>query len=137
MSTKQLGMTLIELIIVVLIIGILAAVAYPSYQEYARETKKTDAITLINKVMQAQERFFINNLRYTDDLTDLGFTAVSDEPSENGHYLVSAEACAGDLAVCVNITSDAQGSQDTGTPAEDDLSLNSQGIKNGKWPNDH
>ena len=66
----------------------------------------------------------------------LGFSAANNVPSEEGHYLVSAEACDVGINVCVNIATDAQGSQDTGTPAEDDLELNSQGTKAGKWPND-
>lgn len=139
MRIKHQGLTLIELMIVILIIGILAAVAYPSYQDQVRETKKTDGIIMINKVIQAQERYFVNTLTYTNDLTDLGYTAASDVPSEKGFYLISAETCGGGVGLnqCVNITSDAQGSQDTGTPAEDDLELNSQGTKAGKWPNDH
>jgi len=66
----------------------------------------------------------------------LGFSAANNVPSEEGQYLVSAEACDAGINVCVNIATDAQGSQDTGTPAEDDLELNSQGTKAGKWPND-
>lgn len=136
MSHKEKGMSLIELIIVVAIIAILGVVAYPSYMDSVRETRKTDGISMINKVMQAQERFFVNNLTYTDDLTDLGFASADNVSSEEGHYLVSAEDCDAGINVCVNITTDAQGSQDTGTPAEDDLELNSQGTKAGKWPND-
>jgi type IV pilus assembly protein PilE len=136
MKHYQRGMSLLELIIVVAIIGILAMVAYPSYLDSVRDTRKTDGISMINKVMQAQERFFVNNLTYTVDLQDLGFSAANNVPSEEGHYLVSAEACDAGINVCVNIATDAQGSQDTGTPAEDDLELNSQGTKAGKWPND-
>lgn len=137
MRTKQSGITLIELMIVVAIIGIIAAVGYPSYQEQVRKTKKSDAMAMINKVMQAQERYFINNLTYTADLTLLGFAAASNVSSEKGYYLVSAAACAGDLTACINITTDAQGAQDTGDAAEDNLSLNSQGVKSDNWPNDH
>lgn len=136
MKQHQKGMSLLELIIVVAIIGILGMVAYPSYLDSVRETRKTDGISMINKVMQAQERFFVNNLTYTEDLTDLGFASADNVSSEEGHYLVSAEDCDAGINVCVNITTDAQGSQDTGTPAEDDLELNSQGTKAGKWPND-
>lgn len=137
MKTKQSGFTLIELMIVVAVIAILAGVAYPSYLEQVRKTKKSDAMAIINKVMQAQERFFINNLTYTADLTDLGFSTADNVPSEKGYYLVSAAACGGGLAACVNITTDAQGGQDTGTPAEDNLGQNNLGTKTGKWPNDH
>jgi type IV pilus assembly protein PilE len=136
MMNQQRGMSLIELMIVVAIIAILGMVAYPSYMDSIRETRKSDGISIINKVMQAQQRFFVNNLTYTNDLTDLGFAAANNVSSEEGYYLVSAAACAGGIDECVNITTDAQGSQDTGTPADDDLALNSQGAKSGKWPND-
>lgn len=137
MKKHQRGMSLIELVVVIAIIGILVATAYPSYKEHVIKTRKTDAVALINKVIQAQERYFVNTLTYTTDLTVLGFSSASDFPSDEGHYLVSAEACGAGIAECVNITAVAQGSQDTGTPADDDLELNSQGTKAGKWPNDH
>jgi type IV pilus assembly protein PilE len=137
MKKYQRGMSLIELMIVVAIIGILVAIAYPSYRVHVIKTRKTDAIALINKVIQAQERYFVNNLTYIIDLTQLGFASANDLPSDGGHYLISAEACGDGIATCVNITTDAQGSQDTNTPADDDLALNSQGTKAGKWPNDY
>ena len=107
------GFSLIELMIVVAIIALLAMVAYPSYMETVRETRRTEGIALINKVMQAQERHFINNLTYTTDLTDLGMAVATNLPSENGHYQISAAACAGGLPIdeCINVVATAQGSQ--------------------------
>jgi len=137
MINTEKGMTLIELIIVVLVISLIAMVAYPSYLESVRKTRKTDGISMINKVMQAQERFFVNNLTYTADLTNLGFPNATNLPSEKGFYLVSAAACGGGITECVNITTTAQGSQNSGTPADDNLQLNSQGAKSGKWPDDY
>jgi type IV pilus assembly protein PilE len=136
-KVKQSGMTLTEVLIVMAIVGILVSVAFPSYQRHMIETRKADGISIINKIMQAQESFYINNLTYTADLTQLGFANANNHPSEKGYYTATAVACDGGIAVCVDITTTAQGVQVTGTPADDNLSLNSQGAKTGKWPNDH
>lgn len=137
MKIKQWGFSLIEIMIVMAIIGILFVVAYPSYQQHAIETRKADGLSIISKVMQAQETFYINNLTYTINLTQLGFANANNLPSDEGYYLVTAAPCAGNIAICVNIVATAQGAQITGTPADDNLGLNSRGVKTGKWPNDH
>lgn len=130
MKHTQQGFSLMEMMIVVAIIGILVAVAYPSYQEKIRETRRTEAIALTTKIMQAQERFFVNNLTYTTDLTALGFGVAANLPTENGHYQLSAQACAGGtIAQCVNIVSSAQGSQAN----DGDIEYNSRGESVGHW----
>jgi type IV pilus assembly protein PilE len=123
------GFTLIELLIAVAIVGILATVAYPSYQESVRKSHRADGMALVNRIMQAQERYFVTNMTYTEDLTDLGFTTADDVLSEEGFYQANAAACGGDITVCVAIVATALGSQ----AVDGDLSLNSQGTKTGNW----
>lgn len=138
MKTAQKGMSLIELVIVIGIIAILGAIVYPSYMDSVVKTRKTDGLAMINKVMQAQERFFVNNLTYTANLTQLGFASATNLPSEEGYYLISAAACGNGITSCVNITAVAQGSQNTAAAdSVDNLGLNSQGTKTGKWPTDY
>lgn len=58
------GFTLIELMIAVVVVGILATIAYPSFVEQVRKSRRADAMTEINKVVQAQERYRANNTSY-------------------------------------------------------------------------
>jgi len=64
MRKKNLGFTLIEVMIVVVIIGIVAAVALPSYQETVKQTKRTDATAALLQLSQGMERFYSANYTY-------------------------------------------------------------------------
>lgn len=121
----QRGVTLIELMIVVAIIGILAAVAYPAYQDQAQKTRRSEGTTELTRIMDLQERFYINNFppAYTTDLTDLGFDAAADVETENGHYQVTATGCGDGIAQCVLLTAMAGPSQ----TMDGNLTLNSLG----------
>lgn len=54
------GFTLIELMAVVVVIAILAVIALPAYTEYIRKSRRAEAITLINRIAQEQERWRAN-----------------------------------------------------------------------------
>jgi type IV pilus assembly protein PilE len=51
------GFTLIELMTVVVVIAILAVIALPAYTEYVRKSRRAEAITLLNRLAQEQERW--------------------------------------------------------------------------------
>lgn len=54
--TKQLGMTLIELLIAISIIGILSAIAYPSYQEHVLKSHRAAVMSDMVKIQLELER---------------------------------------------------------------------------------
>ncbi|WP_062268564.1 type IV pilin protein [Endozoicomonas arenosclerae] len=121
------GFTLLEIIIVVAIIGILAAITVPAYNEYVMQSRRSEGISALLTIMQQQERYYTEQLTYTDDLSDLGYTlSGSDVASENGHYLISAAACSSlTITQCVQLTAVPQGVQ----ASDGNLTLNSRGTR--------
>jgi type IV pilus assembly protein PilE len=85
------GVTLIELMIVLVVVAIIAAIALPSYRAHVVRSQRTSAISALMKIQVAQEKFFLQNGRYSQDLSGdpasggLGIPAVS----EGGLYDLS------------------------------------------------
>lgn len=73
---KMSGITLIELMIVVVIISILASVAYPGYQEFVARAKRNEAKSALLQIATNQERFYLDNRTFTNDVSVLGLTNV-------------------------------------------------------------
>lgn len=72
---RQRGITLLELMIVVAIVAMVGAFAYPSYMDHVVSTKRTAATSMLLRVADRQQQFFMDNKTYTANLTNLGFAA--------------------------------------------------------------
>lgn len=95
----QRGFSLMELLIVVAIVAILSAFAYPSYVRYVVETKRTVATSALLRIADRQQQFFMDNKRYADDLTDLGFSSDPWVLADDGN-----DAAAGDSDAAYSVS---------------------------------
>ena len=57
-SRKQVGFTLIELMIVVVIVAILASIAYPSYQEQVERGRLAEGKAVLTQAATRMERCY-------------------------------------------------------------------------------
>lgn len=78
-NEKNAAFTLIELLVVVLIIGILAAIALPQYTKAVARSRASEAFMNGSALVQALERYFMANGRYTTDLTLLDIQVLDSD----------------------------------------------------------
>jgi type IV pilus assembly protein PilE len=86
------GVTLIELLVVVVIVAILAAVAYPNYRASVQKSKRNEAKAALLQIATNQERHYLNNNAYTNDMKLLGFSATDNVPTASETYVVDVTA---------------------------------------------
>jgi type IV pilus assembly protein PilE len=87
MRSRNLGVTLIELLMVMVVISILAAIAIPSYRGYTIRASRADGKAAALSMAGALERCFTRFNAYNN--AGCGVT-TSNVPSTEGKYLVTA-----------------------------------------------
>ncbi len=109
---KQVGFTLIEVMIVVAIIAILSAVAFPSYQDSVRKGKRAEGRTALTEFLLQQERFMTQQNTYAAFAagattgTAVSFKTFAGDKLAGTSYLLGAETCPapnGDIRLCVRV----------------------------------
>lgn len=88
-ATRDLGFTLIELMITVVIASILMTVAFPVYLHQIRESRRTDARSALLDLASREERYYAINNAYTAAATDLGYPSFPHVVG-SGYYTISA-----------------------------------------------
>ena len=68
-AKRNLGFTLLELMIVVAVIGILIKMAYPSYQNWIVRTSREAAESQLQQLANLEEKIFLNSSAYTTSVT--------------------------------------------------------------------
>lgn len=114
------GFTLIELMITVAIVAVLGALAYPSFMAAVYKSRRAEAVEMMTKIQQAQERIRAKSPAYTTDLAKLLNNSALTEAyimTPANRYKVTVSVPSGDAAASeYSITAEASGSQtaDTG-----------------------
>ena len=65
-ARNNLGMTLVELMIVVVIIGILAAISVVGYSKYRRNARVSEATAMLAEFVAKEQLYFLDNGQYTE-----------------------------------------------------------------------
>lgn len=124
---RNLGFTLIELMIVVVVLGIIMGIALPSYQSHVVKTHRTAAKACLSEYANYMERFYTTNMRYDDGNNNHELPGLECASSGNTgrFYQYTADAKANTYTL-VAAAIGAQASRDTRCPK---LTLDQKGKK--------
>ena len=91
---RDLGFTLIELMVTIAIVGILAAIAYPAYRAQVLRAQRTDATAALLRVAAAQERYYLQNNSYaaTANITTSPPTGLGIPGTDRRYYTLTIES---------------------------------------------
>lgn len=124
---KQMGFTLIELMIVVAIIAVIAGIALPSYQEHVKTSRRADAQGALLGLAQAMEQHFTENGTYAGaaDGNDVPLIFATEAPLDGGTKFYNLRADVANDGISYELQAQAKGAQ----AGDGNLLLRSTGAK--------
>jgi type IV pilus assembly protein PilE len=91
---REVGFTLVELMVTILIASILLGISIPSYINHIRKARRTDARTALLDLASREERYYSLNNVYTASAKNLGYSTTDTPLSQivgNGYYTLSVD----------------------------------------------
>ncbi|MGL5660026.1 MAG: type IV pilin protein [Aeromonas sp.] len=122
MKIKQLGITLLELMVVIAIIAIIAALAYPSFTDSLRKSRRVDAVKGLLSMQLKQEEHRISNTSYSNAVADMGNPTSS-------YYAFAISGASATAYTLIATTQGAQVGDQAGSTACDTLTLSNADLK--------
>ena len=91
-KVRQMGVTLIEMMVVLVILAIIVAYAYPSYTQFIVRAKRNAGTSMLLQIATRQQQFFMNNKQYSGSLAALGFPADTFMVTDDGSFCAAGDA---------------------------------------------
>ncbi len=126
---RQVGFTLVELMVAVAILGILASIALPNYLEHLKKGRRAAAQAVMMDAAQKQQQYFLDARSYASDLATLDVTTPADV---SVYYTITIEAADGPPPTFKVTATPVSGSAQAG---DGELTLDNVGVKTpvSKW----
>ena len=100
--SAQLGMTLIELMLVVVIIGVLTTLIFPTFEQHILASRRGDGVTQLLRLKIQQEAFRIENISYANteqlSLSTSDYYAFTVSDVSAATYSITATAIGSQIA---------------------------------------
>lgn len=122
---KQIGVTLVELLVTLTMLGILVSIAVPMYRQYVIRVDRTGPKTLLFDAYNRQVEYIREHKVYAENMGELYGVPSETLDTPEGHYVVSIDRANAGFTYVITATPKADGPQAEDGP----LTINHLGVK--------